>query len=194
MSLPVDTSSRAALRRCVGCRWPHSSFASGWWREATATAAFRTAWGSCTPGSPSASTRLSQRRRTTPTWSCRQLVSPCLSRSCSLAPGATHLLSWREHWATMWMVGFWYFLFLTFLNIGMEVQVFIQVALVAPYAVWKRLEEGGPRCCWYQVAWSSAPAAVRPAEHSGVWSHNTCLYTNSNLINDFFSSAFGSRG
>lgn len=83
---------------------------------------------------------------------------------------------------------------LKFLNIGMEMYVFIQVALETPYAVWKRLKEGGPQCCWYQVVWSSAPAAVRPAEHSGVWSHNTCLYTNSNLINDFFSSAFGSRG
>lgn len=53
---------------------------------------------------------------------------------------------------------------------------------------------GGLQCCWYQVVWSAA-AAIGPAEHSGVWSHNTCLHTtNSNLINHSCSSASGSRG
>lgn len=32
---------------------------------------------------------------------------------------------------------------------------------------------GGAQRRWYQVVWSGAAAG--PAEHSGVWSHNTCL-------------------
>ncbi|GLD65782.1 serpin E3 [Lates japonicus] len=55
-----DTSPPAALRKCVACQWLLSSFASGWWREATAMAAFRTAWKSFTPVSVSLSLGLLQ--------------------------------------------------------------------------------------------------------------------------------------
>ena len=49
----------------------------------------------------------------------------------------------------------------------------------------------GPQCCWYQEVWSGAAAA---SEHSGVWSHNTCLHTNSNLIKLLLQLGPGSRG
>lgn len=101
---PCGHSPPAALRPCVACRWLRSSFASGWWRGATVTAAYRTAWESCTAGSPSASTRRSPRQRTTPTWSCRQWACPCLWGCCSSAPGATRWLSWRGRWDTTWTV------------------------------------------------------------------------------------------
>lgn len=69
-------------------------------------------------------------------------------------------------------------------------------ALAAPHAGRVRLEGlfAALSARWYQVVWSGAAAAVGPAEHSGVWSHNTCLHTNSNLINHSCSSAPGSRG
>ncbi|KAF3843581.1 hypothetical protein F7725_002430 [Dissostichus mawsoni] len=46
-------------------------------------------------------------------------------------------------------------------------------------------------CCWYQEVWSGAAAAA--SEHSGVWSHNTCLHTNSNLIKLLLQLGPGSR-
>ncbi|KAK1903363.1 putative serpin E3 [Dissostichus eleginoides] len=49
----------------------------------------------------------------------------------------------------------------------------------------------GPQCCWYQEVWSGAAAAA--SEHSGVWSHNTCLHTNSNLIKLLLQLGRGSR-
>ncbi|KAI4805364.1 hypothetical protein KUCAC02_009986 [Chaenocephalus aceratus] len=48
----------------------------------------------------------------------------------------------------------------------------------------------GPQCCWYQEVWSGAAAA---SEHSGVWSHNTCLHSNSNLIKLLLQLGPGSR-
>lgn len=41
----------------------------------------------------------------------------------------------------------------------------------------------GTRCC--------GAAAIGPAEHIGVWSHNTCIHTSTNLINHSCSSASG---
>ncbi len=189
---PVEVSPPAALRTCVACQWLHSSFASVWWREATVTAAFRTAWESCTPGSPSASTRRSPRQKTTPTWLCHQWASPCLWGCCSSVLGATLWLSWREHSDTTWTVGvgpdFWH---------GDKKMQRLCLGITSCSSCCENGAGevvGGSQCCWYQVVWSGAAALVGSAEHSGVWSHNTCLHTNCNLINHSCSSATGSRG
>lgn len=43
----------------------------------------------------------------------------------------------------------------------------------------------GTRCC--------GAAAIGPAEHLGVWSHNTCVHTSAKLINHSCSSASGDK-
>lgn len=75
-------------------------------------------------------------------------------------------------------------------NPGIQRERWVALAEVALRAAWTVRVAGGPQSCWYQVVCSAA-AATDPAEHSGVWSPNTCLHTNRNLINHSCSSASG---
>lgn len=57
---------------------------------------------------------------------------------------------------------------------------------------WRACRGPSAGTSWYQVLWSCFHPA--PAEHIGVWSHNTCIHTSANLINHPCSSTSRAQG